>query len=90
MSVVPLDKPVAAASPSTDRPVTGSGMDRSVAVRSMPRRLKIALGAALILLLALGFWWFMPHGNSQTVTIRSQDAQANVKGATINLKRGGA
>lgn len=30
------------------------------------------------------------HGNSQTVTIRSQDAQASVKGATINLKRGGA
>ena len=62
MSVVPLDKPIAA-----DRPVTGSGMDRSVAVRTMPRRLKIALGAALVLLLALGFWWFMPHGNSQTV-----------------------
>jgi HlyD family secretion protein len=67
MSVVPLDKPVATANPSTDRPVTGSGMDRSVVVRSMPRRLKIALGAALALLLALGFWWFMPHGNSQTV-----------------------
>jgi HlyD family secretion protein len=67
MSVVPLDKPVAAATSVTDRPVTGSGMDRTVAVRSMPRRLKIALGAALALLLALGFWWFMPHGNSQTV-----------------------
>jgi hypothetical protein len=27
------------------------------------------------------------HGNNQTVTIKSQDAQANVKGATISLKR---
>ncbi|MDB5708532.1 MAG: efflux transporter periplasmic adaptor subunit [Sphingomonas bacterium] len=67
MSVVPLDKPVAADRPVGDRPVTGSGMDRSVAVRSMPRRLKIALGAALALVLAITFWWFMPHGNSQTV-----------------------
>jgi len=67
MSVVPLDKPVATDRPMGDRPVTGSGMDRSVAVRTMPRRLKIALGAALGLVLAITFWWFMPHGNSQTV-----------------------
>lgn len=62
MSVVTLEKPAA-----TDRPVTGSGMDRSVTVRRLPRRLKLALGAAVALLAALGFWWFMPHGNSQTV-----------------------
>jgi HlyD family secretion protein len=62
MSVVPLDKPVA-----TDRPVTGSGMDRSVEVRRLPARIKLAIGGALALLLILAFWWFMPHGNSQTV-----------------------
>jgi len=67
VSVVPLDKPVPGAHPSTDRPVTGSGMDRSVVVRTMPRRIKIALGAALVLCLVLAFWWFMPRGNSQTV-----------------------
>ena len=62
MSVVTLEKPVA-----TDRPVTGSGMDRKVEVRRLPHRLKLILGAALVLLAVAAFWWFAPRGNSQTI-----------------------
>src|SRR5947209_5989052 len=50
-----------------DRPVTGSGMDRSVETRRMPQRTKIALGVAGLLILILAFWFFAPRAGSQTV-----------------------
>ena len=64
MTVVPLSS-----SEANDRPVTGSGMDRAVADRSMPRRTKIILAAIAATLGAIAFWWFMPHAGSQTVAV---------------------
>jgi HlyD family secretion protein len=46
---------------------SGSGMDRAVAARGLPRNAKIAIGAAAALLLLLLFWWFAPTAGSQTV-----------------------
>jgi HlyD family secretion protein len=54
---------------STDQPKaeSGSGMDRVVVAKGLPRNVKIGLaGAAAILLLAL-FWWFAPSASSQSV-----------------------
>ena len=53
MTVVPLSS-----NESNDRPVTGSGMDRAVADRSMPRRTRIILAAIAVTLAAIAFWWF--------------------------------
>jgi len=50
-----------------DRPVTGSGMDRTVETRRMPQRTKIALAVAVLLILLLAFWFFAPRAGSQTV-----------------------
>ncbi len=55
------------ASGQPERPVTGSGMDRTVTDRRMGPRGKIALGGlAVIALLAL-FWIYAPRGDTQTV-----------------------
>ena len=50
-----------------DRPVTGSGMDRTVETRRMSQRTKIALGVAGLLVLLLAFWFFAPRAGSQTI-----------------------
>jgi HlyD family secretion protein len=55
---------------STDRPVgpqSGGAMDKVVAARGLPRNARIAIGAALVLLLAILFWVFAPSANSQSV-----------------------
>jgi HlyD family secretion protein len=50
-----------------DKPVTGSGMDQVVETRKLSTRIRIAIGAVLVLLAAGLFWWFAPRGSSQTV-----------------------
>ena len=49
-------------------PVSGGAMDRVVEVKRIDRRLLIAGGAALALLLSLLFWFLAPSANSQTVS----------------------
>lgn len=61
MSVLRLDKP------APDQPVSGSGMDKTVAVRRLPLWGKLALGGAALLAAVLLFWLVAPRGNSQTV-----------------------
>lgn len=57
-----------AASATTDRAVNGSQMDKVVERRGLSRNAKIGIGAGVVLILALLFWWFMPGAGSQTVT----------------------
>jgi HlyD family secretion protein len=47
--------------------VSGSGMDRVVASRSIPMKWKIGAGVILLILAAGLFFWFAPRGSSQTV-----------------------
>jgi HlyD family secretion protein len=49
------------------RPQSGGAMDRVVAARGLPRNVKIAIAAALVLLLALLFYLFAPSANSQSI-----------------------
>lgn len=63
MSVVSIKTENEAASGA----VTGGAMDRVVEKRSMPRRLKLALGAAAFVTLAASFYAFAPDGASQTI-----------------------
>jgi HlyD family secretion protein len=42
-------------------------MDREVERTGLSNRVKIAIGAALVLVAALLFWWFAPTANSQSV-----------------------
>lgn len=63
MSVVRMqsgDSPV-------ERPVTGSGMDRVVARRRVPRLAVWAGVAIALLLLGVVFWLYAPRGQSQTI-----------------------
>lgn len=60
MSVVRITKP-------EGRPESGGGMDRVVAKKGLPQRVKIGLVAAGLLVLALLFWLYAPSSNSQTV-----------------------
>src|SRR6187402_299622 len=46
--------------------VVAGGMDRAIEKKRLPRWLKLAGGGAVILLLALA-WWFAPRGSRQTV-----------------------
>ena len=55
--------------PAGDRPVTGSGMDRVVATRRLPARLKIVTAIVAVLIAAAPFWWFAPRGDSQAVAV---------------------
>jgi HlyD family secretion protein len=61
MSVIPMQ------SSDKERPASGGAMDREVGPSGLPRRVQIAIGAALILLAAFAFWWFAPSANSQSV-----------------------
>jgi HlyD family secretion protein len=49
-------------------PQSGGGMDRVVASRRFSTRVKIGLGAALLLIAALLFYFLAPGANSQTVS----------------------
>ncbi|MCP3730018.1 efflux RND transporter periplasmic adaptor subunit [Sphingomonas sp. MG17] len=53
--------------PSTGDPVSGSGMDRVVETRRLPRWAPWALGGALLIAAALVFWFYAPRGDAQTV-----------------------
>ncbi len=52
---------------STDRPVSGSGMDEVVVVRRLSTRTKAIAAGVVAIAAALLFWWFAPSGKSQTV-----------------------
>ena len=65
MSVLRLKKDP----PGGDRPVTGSGMDRVVEVKRLPKRLKIIIAALLAIAAAAAFWWFAPNAATQTVAV---------------------
>ena len=52
---------------SAPKAQSGSGMDRVVESRALPRNVKIAIGAAAVLLLVVLFWLFAPTANSQSV-----------------------
>ncbi len=60
MSVVRMSKP-------ENGPTSGGAMDRVVEKKGLSLRVKIALAAAGVLLLAILFYWFAPSANSQTV-----------------------
>jgi HlyD family secretion protein len=51
----------------TAKPLTG-GMDRAIEKKRIPRRTVAIAGAAMLLLVALA-WWFAPRGNRQTVPV---------------------
>jgi len=48
-------------------PQSGSGMDRVVAKRGLPKWAGYAAGGLLVVLALLLFWWFAPARNSQTI-----------------------
>ena len=48
-------------------PQSGSGMDRVVARRGLPKWATYAAGGLLVVLALLLFWWFAPARNSQTI-----------------------
>lgn len=50
-----------------ERPVTGGAMDQIVETRKLSIRTKAAIGAGILLLALIAFWWFAPRGTSQTV-----------------------
>ncbi|MGQ0659604.1 efflux RND transporter periplasmic adaptor subunit [Sphingosinicella sp.] len=60
MSVVRMSKP-------DNGPASGGAMDRVVEKTGLSTRVKIGIGAALVLIAALLFWYFAPSANSQTV-----------------------
>ncbi len=60
MSVVRITKP-------EGQPESRGGMDRVVERTGLSGNAKIAIGAAILLLVALVFYWFAPSANSQTV-----------------------
>lgn len=62
MSVVRMDQ-----TSTGDRPVTGSGMDATVASTRWPLWLRGAIVGATLLLAAALFWWFAPANDSQAV-----------------------
>lgn len=53
----------------TQGPQSGVDMDRVVASRRLPLKLKLALGGAGLVVLAILFYLLMPSANSQTVPI---------------------
>jgi HlyD family secretion protein len=52
---------------STDKPVSGGGMDKVVESKALSKEVKIGLAAAGVLILALLFYFMAPTANSQTV-----------------------
>ncbi|RIA44541.1 HlyD family secretion protein [Hephaestia caeni] len=61
MSVVPIEKE------DVVPPASGSGMDRVVAKKGLPTRLKIAAGAVVVVVLAAIFYWLAPRAGTQNV-----------------------
>jgi HlyD family secretion protein len=51
----------------SERAQSGGGMDREVASRRLPAKVKIGLGAVALLLLVALFYFLAPSANSQTV-----------------------
>ncbi|HEX8443643.1 MAG TPA: hypothetical protein VF631_08350, partial [Allosphingosinicella sp.] len=49
------------------RPQSGGAMDRAVEKKGLPQRVKIAIGAGLLVLAATGFYAYAPDGESQTI-----------------------
>ena len=62
------------------RAESGTGMDKVVEARGLSQRMKIALGVAAVLVLALLFWWFAPSAGSQTVAAERLTVSAVTKG----------
>jgi HlyD family secretion protein len=62
MSVVRMQ-----ASPPEAKPQSGGGMDRVIEKKGLPQRVKIAIGAGLLVLGAGAFYAMAPDGSSQTV-----------------------
>ena len=60
MSVVRISKP-------EGRPESGGGMDKVVERKGLSKQVKIAIGAAGVVLLLLLFYFFAPTSNSQTI-----------------------
>jgi len=55
--------------PKSESPQSGGGMDRVVAKKGLPTKVKIGLGVAGLLLLLALFYYFAPSANSQTVPV---------------------
>jgi HlyD family secretion protein len=53
--------------PKNESPQSGGAMDRVVGKKGLPTRVKIGLGAIVLLLLLALFYYFAPSANSQTV-----------------------
>jgi len=49
------------------RPQSGGGMDRVIEKKGLSKQVKIAIGAALVLLAAIAFYLSAPSGQSQTI-----------------------
>lgn len=52
---------------SPQAPHSGGGMDRVIVQTGLPKQVKLALGAAALLIAALAFYLMAPSANSQTV-----------------------
>jgi HlyD family secretion protein len=63
-----------------DRPVTGSGMDVTVASRKVPTRIKAAIVGVVLLFAALLFWWYAPSGSTQTVGVNDVTVSTVTRG----------
>ena len=50
-----------------EKPVSGGGMDRVIEKKGLPQRVKIAIGAGLLVLGAGAFYAMAPDGSSQTI-----------------------
>ena len=50
-----------------EKPVSGGGMDRVIEKKGLPQRVKIAIGAGLLVLGAGAFFAMAPDGSSQTI-----------------------
>src|SRR5690349_7506411 len=60
MSVIRMSK-------ADDGPTSGGAMDRVVEKKGLPTKVKLGIGAWLLLVAIALFWWFAPSANSQTV-----------------------
>ncbi|HEX8263587.1 MAG TPA: efflux RND transporter periplasmic adaptor subunit [Allosphingosinicella sp.] len=65
---------------SESRAESGTGMDKVVVATGLTKQMKIALGAAAVLLLAFLFWWFAPSAASQTVAAERLTVSAVSRG----------
>ena len=63
-----------------ERPPTGGAMDREVAPGGLSMRVKAAIGAGIVLIAALAFYWFAPTANSQSVAAERLTVSTVAKG----------